>query len=31
MKDIVNELRAVLKLHREYRLEQRLRTSKYVE
>jgi DNA repair protein RecO (recombination protein O) len=29
--DIMKELRVVLKLHREYRLEQRLRTSKYVE
>jgi DNA repair protein RecO (recombination protein O) len=27
----MNELKAVLKRHREYRLEQRLRTSKYVE
>lgn len=27
----LKEVRAVLKLHREYRLEQRLRTSKYVE
>jgi DNA repair protein RecO (recombination protein O) len=29
--DTVTEVKAVLKLHREYRLEQRLRTSKYVE
>jgi DNA repair protein RecO (recombination protein O) len=29
--DTMKELRAVLKLHREYRLERRLRTSKYVE
>lgn len=29
--ETVKEVRAVLKLHREYRLEQRLRTSKYVE
>jgi DNA repair protein RecO (recombination protein O) len=29
--EIANEIRTVLKLHREYRLEQRLRTSKYVE
>jgi len=29
--DTVKEVKAVLKLHREYRLEQRLRTSKYVE
>ena len=29
--DTMKELKAVLKLHREYRLEQRLRTSKYVE
>ena len=29
--DTMEELKSVLKLHREYRLEQRLRTSKYVE
>jgi len=29
--DTMREVKAVLKLHREYRLEQRLRTSKYVE
>jgi DNA repair protein RecO (recombination protein O) len=29
--DTMKALRGVLKLHREYRLEQRLRTSKYVE
>ena len=29
--ETMKEVKAVLKLHREYRLEQRLRTSKYVE
>jgi DNA repair protein RecO (recombination protein O) len=29
--DVMKEVKAVLKLHREYRLEKRLRTSKYVE
>jgi DNA repair protein RecO (recombination protein O) len=29
--DVVRELKTVLKHHREYRLEQKLRTSKYVE
>ena len=29
--DVIREVKTVLKLHREYRLEQRLRTSKYVE
>ncbi len=29
--DVIRELKAVLKQHREYRLEQKLRTSKYVE
>lgn len=29
--DTMKEVKTVLKLHREYRLEQRLRTSKYVE
>ena len=28
---MVNEIRSVLKLHREYRLERRLKTAKYVE
>jgi DNA repair protein RecO (recombination protein O) len=29
--DVIRELKAVLKQHREYRLEQKLRTSKYVD
>ncbi len=29
--DVMKHLKAVLKLHREYRLEQRLKTSKYLE
>jgi hypothetical protein len=29
--DIMKPLKAVLKLHREYRMEQKLKTSKYLE